>query len=76
MTPEAGKYYRMRNGNVIGPLKPDPDLLGFTVDQQVDGYFPGWCLDGTGDFFLPGDENNSHYDLLEEVNPSEEEKKG
>lgn len=73
---EIGKYYQMRDGRQVGPvrlLSEDDPSLGFKVDGTIDAYLPTWTEDGACDFFLFEDENAEHseYDLVAEVENEE-----
>lgn len=68
---EAGKRYKMRNGNTAGPVTEDPSAEGrvaFECLERVDGYFGMWNSQGRAEFFGSGDEAaNRQYDLMKEV---------
>ena len=61
---EAGKKYRMRNGEEVGPMVWEQDI--WVVDALVSSKFYGmWLESGTGDLFCS--EEDTDYDLVEEV---------
>jgi len=67
MSPKPGEYWKMRNGEVVGPLEKEViPWEGLKVSHTVDGlYFGMWDKDGQCDFF--GDFIEPMYDLIEKV---------
>lgn len=69
---EIGKYYKLRDGRVVGPLLPwDEDNLsmGYQVEKKLDGYYLMWDAEGKFDGFVIAKANDahSHLDLVEVV---------
>ena len=61
---EVGKYYKLNNGHIVGPMEVDNDG-GFFVRGIVDRYFGLWTKDGLCDFFTTKADNAEHscYDV-------------
>jgi hypothetical protein len=61
---EAGKKYKMRNGEEVGPMVWSQDI--WVVDALVSSKFYGvWLESGKGYLFCS--EEDTDYDLVEEV---------
>jgi len=69
----VGKFYRMRNGNIVGPMRIWPDYVeqatGLPLydcpQEKVYGHY--WLQDGTHGEPYFGVRNNPDYDLVSEV---------
>lgn len=56
---EAGKYYVLASGQVVGPLFVD-SLGAYMSNDTVDGSPPIWKEDGSADFFVWTDNVPKH----------------
>ena len=71
---EEGKFYKMRNGRVVGPMEWTTDdansscwvANNYQSHEAVDGYAGLWSEDGTECFFYVGT-SDPQYDLVEAV---------
>lgn len=62
---EAGKYYKDRAGNTVGPMEMGRYGEWKVSSHSVDGYLPMYLEDGRSDFFWGN--QDPKYDLIEEV---------
>ena len=68
---EEGKWYKTRDGQVVGPIKYDPedsaDKFPYIAGQELDAACQAWFReDGTWGI----DEGvEHHFDIIEEVSP-------
>ena len=63
---EAGKFYKMRNGETVGPIYEN--VGEWECANGVHGFTPMWNIEtGVSQFFTFGPESdNPAYDLVEE----------